>query len=87
MSGWAYTTDNTKTGQRIFCDDVNNTGGYALSIGDPGTGSIRFYSRSSSPVSLDAPTGTLANNTWYYCVAVVRYYSQWTKNTYTLMEQ
>ena len=70
MSGWMYTNDNTKTGQRMFCDDVNNTGGYALSLGDPGTGKLRFYSRSSTPVSLDCPANIISNNTWYYVTAV-----------------
>ncbi|MBL7931006.1 MAG: DUF2341 domain-containing protein, partial [Bacteroidia bacterium] len=70
MSAWVYTTDNTRAGQRVFCDDVNNTGGYALSIGDAGTGNLRFFSRSSNPVILDAPNNTIANNTWYYVTAV-----------------
>ncbi|MBL7889602.1 MAG: DUF2341 domain-containing protein [Bacteroidia bacterium] len=70
MSGWVYTTNNAKAGQRIFCDDVNNTGGYALSLGDGGTGRLRFYSRSSNPVILDGPANQIANNTWYYIVAV-----------------
>lgn len=69
MSAWFYTTDNTKPGQRVFCDDVNNTGGYALSLGDNGTGSLRFFSRSSNPVILDSPNNTIANNTWYYVSA------------------
>jgi hypothetical protein len=69
ISGWAYTTDNTMTGQRIFCDDLNNTGGYALSIGDGGTGMLRFYSRGSTTVILDSPN-LISNNTWYYCVGV-----------------
>jgi len=70
MSGWIYTTDNTRGGQRFFCDDVNNTGGYALSLGDGGTGRLRFYSRSSNPVILDGPANQLANNTWYHVAAV-----------------
>ena len=70
ISGWVYTTNNATGGQRIFCDDVNNTGGYALSIGDGGTGQLRFYSRSSSVVVLDSPSNTLLSNTWYYCVGV-----------------
>ncbi len=70
MSGWMYTTDNTKTGQRFFCDDVNNSGGYALSLGDAATGSLRFFSRSSNPVTLDSPNNTIANNTWYFVAAV-----------------
>lgn len=70
ISGWLYTTDNTKAGQRLFCDDVNNTGGYALSLGDGGTGMLRFYSRNSNPVILDGPSNQIANNTWYYVSAV-----------------
>ena len=69
MSGWIYTTDKTKAGQRVFCDDVNNTGGYALSLGDGGTGQLRFYSRNSTPVILDAGN-LINNNTWYYVSAV-----------------
>ncbi|HEX2617284.1 MAG TPA: DUF2341 domain-containing protein, partial [Flavobacteriales bacterium] len=71
MSAWIYTTDNTYPGQRVFQDDENNTGGYAMSLGDPGTGSLRFYSRSSDPVSLDTPNDAILNNTWYYVTAVV----------------
>jgi hypothetical protein len=71
ISGWAYTTNNTLAGQRIFCDDENNSGGYALSINDNGgTGTIRFYSRGSSTIILDAPNNTIPNNTWCYCVGV-----------------
>lgn len=71
ISGWAYTTNNSRAGQRIFCDDRNNSnGGYAMSIGDPGAGRIRFYIRGLGPVSLDSPGGTISNNTWHYCVAV-----------------
>lgn len=70
MSAWIYTTNNTKSGQRIFCDDVNNTGGYALSLGDGATGGLRFFSRSSSPVSLDSPSNGISNNTWYFVAAV-----------------
>ncbi len=70
MSAWIFTTDNTKAGQRVFCDDVNNSGGYALSIGDGGTGSLRFFSRSSSPVVLDSPNNIIVNNTWYFVSAV-----------------
>jgi hypothetical protein len=70
MSAWFFTTNNTQSGQRVFCDDVNNTGGYALSLGDGGTGALRFFSRSSNPVVLDSPNNTIANNTWYYVSAV-----------------
>lgn len=71
IAGWAYTTDNTRAGQRIFCDDAGNaSGGYAMSIGDPGTGRIRFYIRGMSGTITDSPGSTISNNTWHYCVAV-----------------
>jgi hypothetical protein len=70
ISGWVFTTDNTRAGQRVFADDATNTGGYALSVGDPGTGRIRFYARGTGPVSLDSPGGVISNSTWHYCVAV-----------------
>jgi hypothetical protein len=70
ISGWIYTTNNAKAGQRIFCDDRNDNNGYALSLGDGGTGRLRFYSRASNPVILDGPATQIANNTWYYVTAV-----------------
>ncbi|WP_317897283.1 DUF2341 domain-containing protein [Aurantibacillus circumpalustris] len=70
MSGWMYSGNVGTAGQRMFCDDVNNTGGYALSLGDPGSGALRFFSRSSNPVSLDTPNNTITNNTWYFLTAV-----------------
>lgn len=70
ISGWAYTTNNATTGQRIFCDDLNDNGGYAMSIGDGGTGALRFYSRGSSNVILDSPLNAIPSNTWVYCVGV-----------------
>jgi MSHA biogenesis protein MshQ len=69
ISGWIYTNDNTRAGQRIFVDDVNNTGGFGFSLGDGGTGMLRFYSRSSNPVFFDTPA-LINNNTWYQVAAV-----------------
>jgi predicted ribosomally synthesized peptide with SipW-like signal peptide len=70
ISAWVRTRDNGEIGQRIFTDDETNTGGYALSLGDPGPGRLRFYSRNLSPISLD--TGpVIADNTWYHVAAVV----------------
>ena len=70
MSGWMYSGNVGTAGQRMFCDDVSNSGGYALSLGDPGSGALRFFSRSSNPVSLDTPNNTMTNNTWYFLTAV-----------------
>ncbi len=70
ITAWIRTTNNTFTGQRIFIDDQNNTGGYGFSLADSGTpGRLRFYSRAITPIILDS-TFTIANNTWYFVAAV-----------------
>jgi len=70
ISAWINTADNTEQGQRIFADDEGNGQGYALSLGDGGTGRLRFYSRAVSPISLD--TGrVIENDRWYHVVAVM----------------
>jgi len=69
IEAWIYTNDNAKLGQRVFCDDENDISGYALSIGDAGAGSIRFYSRGMANILLDA-TGVISNNTWHHVVGV-----------------
>jgi MSHA biogenesis protein MshQ len=69
VTAWVRTTNNAATGQRILIDDQSNSGGYGISLGDGGTGRIRFYSRAINPVILDS-TYTIANNTWYFVAAV-----------------
>ncbi|GAB4295320.1 MAG: hypothetical protein Kow0096_12060 [Thiohalomonadaceae bacterium] len=54
---------------RIFADDQNNSGGYALSLHDGGVGRLRFFSRGVRPVSLDSPA-VVSANTWSH-VAIV----------------
>lgn len=69
-SGWFYSNDVTRSGQRIICDDATNANGcHAISLGDPGTGQLRFYIRGLTPVSLDTPN-MISNNTWYHVVVV-----------------
>ena len=70
FSAWINTTDDGAVGQRIFADDENNTGGYALSLGDPGPGAVRFYSRNKDTISLDTPSGVVQNDTWHHVVGV-----------------
>lgn len=68
-SGWFRTSDRTRTGQRIICDDeTNGNGCHAISLGDPGAGRIRFYIRGLGGTSLDSPT-LINDNTWYYFTA------------------
>ena len=70
ISAWINTADNTEQGQRIFADDEGNGQGYAFSLGDGGTGRLRFYSRAVSPVSLDTAR-VIENGRWYHVVAVM----------------
>ena len=60
---------NLDSGSRIFADDEFNQTGYAFSLGDPGNGKLRFYSRGVSPVSVDTTTSITAN-TWTFVTAV-----------------
>jgi hypothetical protein len=75
VSAWIFTLNNAKTGQRIFIDDANNNGGYGFSLGEPGTGRLRFYWRLASTFILDASTttavGRVENSTWYHAVVTV----------------
>lgn len=63
---------NLDSGSRIFADDENNQGGYALSLSDQrnGNGHLRFYSRRVSPVSLDTSAGEIPTDTWSFVTAV-----------------
>ncbi|HEY9147152.1 MAG TPA: LamG domain-containing protein [Thiobacillus sp.] len=69
LTAWIRTTNNGKSGQRIFIDDQSNTGGYGFSLGDGGTGRLRFYTRAVNPIILDTPN-VIQNNTWYFVAAV-----------------
>lgn len=80
LTAWIRTTNNAKSGQRIFIDDQNNTGGYGFSLGDGGTGMLRFYTRAVNPVILDTPN-VIQNNTWYFVAAVADLGAQ-TKSLY-----
>ena len=69
ITAWVKATNNTVAGQHIFIDDESKTGGYGLSLGDGGTGKLRFYSRGSSAATLDTPN-VIASNTWYFVAGV-----------------
>jgi len=61
---------NLNSGSRIFIDDqTNSNGGYGFSLGDPGNGKLRFYSRNVNPISVDTTAGLTANK-WYFVSAV-----------------
>ena len=70
VSAWIRTDDRTEGGQRVFADDGDNTGGYALSLADQGgTGRLRFYSRDVNPIILDSGP-VIENGRWYHVAAV-----------------
>ncbi len=62
---------NLDQGSRIFADDegVSPRKGYAFSLGDPGAGKLRFFSRGVNPVSVDTKA-PIAVNTWSFVTAV-----------------
>ncbi|MGL1889202.1 MAG: DUF2341 domain-containing protein, partial [Reichenbachiella sp.] len=70
ISAWVN-VDDLSAGQRVFIDDDNNSNGYALSVGDPGSGRVRFYSRGASPTSVDGDGGhAVSVGTWAYVTGV-----------------
>lgn len=61
---------NVNAGSRIFIDDENNgQKGFGFSLGDPGNGKLRFYSRGVSPISVDT-TSSITPNIWTFVTAV-----------------
>ncbi len=68
LTAWIRST--TASGdQRIFVDDRNNSGGYAFSVGDGGTGEPRFFSRGVKPVILDGGAD-VAPDSWHHLAIV-----------------
>ncbi|HQR04202.1 MAG: LamG domain-containing protein [Proteobacteria bacterium] len=67
ITAWINSTNPAQVGQRIFVDDQNNTGGYALSLGDGGSGVVRFFSRNVNPVYFDS-SAVVTANAWYFVV-------------------
>ena len=66
ITAWIKTSDNTKV-QWIFADNTSGNG-YAISLGDPGSGKLRFFTKNYTP--LDLTSTVLTNNTWYFIAAV-----------------
>lgn len=69
IAAWMRTSDIAEIGQRVFADDENNDGGYALSVGDGGRGTVRFYNRSKDTVSLDTGSVITADS-WYHVAGI-----------------
>lgn len=73
ITAWIRSTDASQTGQRILVDDENGPGsgtGWGLSLGDGGSGMLRFFTRGTpSALILDTPA-VITSNTWYFVAAV-----------------
>ncbi|MBN4055472.1 LamG domain-containing protein [bacterium AH-315-K03] len=69
ISAWIY-TDKLSDDSRIFVDDERNNNGFAFSLGDGGSGRLRFFSRRVSPVSVDTQQAVIRANTWHFVTAV-----------------
>lgn len=69
IAAWVNSDNVGSQGQRIFCwDESNRSYGFSISLGDPGSGRIRFYIRGANPVSMDMSNASyyLTSNTWYH---------------------
>ena len=85
VTAWLRSTNVGASGQRIFVND-DNQNGWALSLGDGGSGKIRLFNRnqsfsgatgggSTSGVIFDTPA-VVTNNRWYFLAATVDFYLQ-----------
>lgn len=64
-----YSDNPSISGQRIFEKDDGTTG-WALSLGDPGDGAIRFFHRQLNTISTDTPLNTIHRGLWFHVAAV-----------------
>jgi hypothetical protein len=67
----AWIKSPTKSGRIIAQDETNSPGGWALSLGDPGTlNDVRFYYRGAGTVNLDAMGLNLTDGNWHFLCGV-----------------
>ncbi|MFT4867984.1 MAG: hypothetical protein ACI9LV_000597 [Candidatus Nanohaloarchaea archaeon] len=69
VSAWMKIPSFASNGTRIVADDKNGNG-WALSYGDAGENSIRFFVRGMDSTSLDATNTINSTNIWYHVVGV-----------------
>jgi MSHA biogenesis protein MshQ len=83
VTAWMRSTDVTASGQRIFVRD-DNQNGWAISLGDGGTGKLRFFSRAvansgsvtggtnpnAGAFAIDT-NAVISANSWYFVAAAV----------------
>lgn len=64
---WVRSPDVTTMGQRVLVKDDGAGGSWALSVGDPGEGRVRFFIRGSTGTILDT-AAVLTAATWHHIV-------------------
>ncbi|CAD5370283.1 conserved exported hypothetical protein [Rubrivivax sp. A210] len=72
ITAWVRSTANNVGKQWIFSHNSGGRG-YALALGTPGPGRLRFLSGGATTPNLDTPNSAaslLANGTWYFVAAV-----------------
>lgn len=69
ITAWINARD-LNSGSRILIDDASNSQGFGFSLGDPGAGKLRFFSRNVSPISVDTQNAVISTNTWHFVAAV-----------------
>jgi hypothetical protein len=68
VAAWIYPHDITTSGQRIVVKD-SSSDGWALSLGDGGSNTVRFFIRDLSEIILDS-TNIIQTNAWQHIVGV-----------------
>ncbi len=71
ITAWIRSTNVALGAQRIMIDDEGNANGnWGFSLGDGGSGMLRFYYRQAASFTLDT-AAVITNNTWFFVAAAV----------------
>jgi MSHA biogenesis protein MshQ len=70
ITAWFNTSDATRLNQRIFSDDLNNSGGFGLTLNDGATKRLKFFQRNSDN-STSITAYTFQSNTWYFVAVTI----------------
>lgn len=69
LEGWVWVDNPATVGQRQWEKDTG-TAGWGLTIGDAGSGTVRFYIRELSVVSLDTAVDIIQARRWHHLAGV-----------------
>jgi len=69
VEAWIKPTVVDRAGSRVVIKDAGAAGGWALSLGDPGSGKLRFFHRDANTVSTDTDAVVVAG-VWQHVAGV-----------------